>query len=173
MSERTPVHHRSLAGGQDRPVPLALSRTGRRLSPPLREPQDRQVGLSAGLRATSGSRACARSPRSSAPTARTARSCPSPTTSIRWHLSGRDDAGRDFVMGVYPMLAGRDLLLPGRRFRQGHIGRRTWRPCWRRAAAWSLPAAVERSRSGHGGHVWLFFAEPFPPRWPARLGRTF
>ena len=23
---------------------------------------------------------------------------------IRWHLSGRDDAGRDFVMGVYPML---------------------------------------------------------------------
>src|SRR5438445_12005685 len=23
---------------------------------------------------------------------------------IRWHLSGRDDAGREFVMGVYPML---------------------------------------------------------------------
>ena len=23
---------------------------------------------------------------------------------IRWHLSGRDDSGRDFVMGVYPML---------------------------------------------------------------------
>ena len=23
---------------------------------------------------------------------------------IRWHLSGHDDAGRDFVMGVYPML---------------------------------------------------------------------
>src|SRR3989449_11461704 len=23
---------------------------------------------------------------------------------IRWHLSGRDDLGRDFVMGVYPML---------------------------------------------------------------------
>ena len=23
---------------------------------------------------------------------------------IRWHLSGQDDAGRDFVMGVYPML---------------------------------------------------------------------
>ena len=23
---------------------------------------------------------------------------------IRWHLSGRDAAGRDFVMGVYPML---------------------------------------------------------------------
>ncbi|MDD4891401.1 MAG: restriction endonuclease subunit R, partial [Phycisphaerae bacterium] len=21
---------------------------------------------------------------------------------IRWHLSGQDDAGRDFVMGVYP-----------------------------------------------------------------------
>ena len=23
---------------------------------------------------------------------------------IRWHLSGRDGAGRDFVMGAYPML---------------------------------------------------------------------
>jgi very-short-patch-repair endonuclease len=23
---------------------------------------------------------------------------------IRWHLSGRDEAGRDFVMGIYPML---------------------------------------------------------------------
>ena len=23
---------------------------------------------------------------------------------IRWHLSGHDDDGRDFVMGVYPML---------------------------------------------------------------------
>src|SRR5438270_6416618 len=23
---------------------------------------------------------------------------------IRWHLSGRDDLGRDFVMGIYPML---------------------------------------------------------------------
>ena len=23
---------------------------------------------------------------------------------IRWHLSGRDELGRDFVMGVYPML---------------------------------------------------------------------
>ena len=23
---------------------------------------------------------------------------------IRWHLSGRDDGGGDFVMGVYPML---------------------------------------------------------------------
>jgi hypothetical protein len=23
---------------------------------------------------------------------------------IRWHLSGHDDNGRDFVMGVYPML---------------------------------------------------------------------
>src|SRR5262245_52971452 len=23
---------------------------------------------------------------------------------VRWHLSGRDDAGRDFVMGAYPLL---------------------------------------------------------------------
>ena len=25
-----------------------------------------------------------------------------------------------------------------------------------------IPAAVERSRSGNGGHIWLFFDEPVP-----------
>ena len=33
-----------------------------------------------------------------------------------------------------------------------------------------LPAALERSRSGNGGHVWMFFEGPFPPRWHAGLG---
>ena len=25
-----------------------------------------------------------------------------------------------------------------------------------------IPAALERSRSGNGGHVWFFFSEPIP-----------
>ena len=33
-----------------------------------------------------------------------------------------------------------------------------------------LPAALERSRSGHGGHVWLFFAEAIPAALARRLG---
>ena len=35
---------------------------------------------------------------------------------IRWHLEGRDDDGREFVLGVVPHAPGRTLLLPGRRF---------------------------------------------------------
>ena len=33
-----------------------------------------------------------------------------------------------------------------------------------------VPAAVERSRSGNGGHVWIFFAEPVPGALARRLG---
>lgn len=34
----------------------------------------------------------------------------------------------------------------------------------------SLPAAIERSRSGRGAHVWLFFEEAIPAALARRLG---
>lgn len=34
----------------------------------------------------------------------------------------------------------------------------------------NIPAALERSRSGNGGHVWIFFAEPLPARTARLLG---
>src|SRR5215471_9201063 len=37
-------------------------------------------------------------------------------------------------------------------------------------AARGVPAALERSRSGQGGHVWIFFAEPTPASVARRLG---
>ena len=33
-----------------------------------------------------------------------------------------------------------------------------------------VPAALERSRSGNGGHVWIFFSEPVPARTARQLG---
>ena len=33
-----------------------------------------------------------------------------------------------------------------------------------------VPAALERSRSGNGGHVWIFFSEPVPGALARRLG---
>jgi hypothetical protein len=33
-----------------------------------------------------------------------------------------------------------------------------------------LPAAVERSRSGRGGHVWIFFEDALPAALARRLG---
>lgn len=34
----------------------------------------------------------------------------------------------------------------------------------------NIPTALERSRSGNGGHVWIFFAEPLPARTARLLG---
>jgi len=36
--------------------------------------------------------------------------------------------------------------------------------------AHGVPAALERSRSGQGGHVWILFAEPVPAFLAPRLG---
>lgn len=35
---------------------------------------------------------------------------------------------------------------------------------------WGVPAALERSRSGNGGHVWIFFETPVAARLARRLG---
>ncbi|MGD8991653.1 MAG: DEAD/DEAH box helicase family protein, partial [Desulfobacterales bacterium] len=34
----------------------------------------------------------------------------------------------------------------------------------------NLPAALERSRSGNGGHIWIFFSEPIPAKLARQLG---
>ena len=88
---------------------------------------------------------------------------------VRWHLSGRDDQGRDFVMGVYPMLLDETCF-----FLAVDFDDEGWREdagaflatCWH----FQVPAALERSRSGEGGHVWLFFTEAVPARLARNLG---
>ena len=88
---------------------------------------------------------------------------------IRWHLAGRDDDGRDFVMGVYPMLQDETCFFLAADFDKTH---------WQEDAGailetcrrMNLPAALERSRSGNGGHVWLFFEEAIPAALARRLG---
>jgi superfamily II DNA or RNA helicase/very-short-patch-repair endonuclease len=88
---------------------------------------------------------------------------------VRWHLSGRDSTGRDFVMGVYPMLQDETCF-----FLAADFDKERWRED---AAAFletgrqkNLPAALERSRSGNGGHVWLFFDEAIPAGLARKLG---
>jgi len=88
---------------------------------------------------------------------------------IRWHLSGQDDQGRGFVMGVYPMLLDETCF-----FLAADFDKSTWGDD---AAAYletcrqmSLPAVLERSRSGKGGHVWSFFSEAIPASLARKLG---
>ena len=88
---------------------------------------------------------------------------------VRWHLSGEDGHGQPFVMGVYPMLLDEKCW-----FLAADFDRTDWQPdasafletCTSRG----LPAALERSRSGHGGHVWIFFEEAIPATLARKLG---
>jgi hypothetical protein len=88
---------------------------------------------------------------------------------IRWHLSGQDDDGRPFVAGVYPLLADETCC-----FLAIDFDKAGWREdteafldaCGRLR----VPAALERSRSGRGGHVWIFFDNAIPAALARRLG---
>lgn len=88
---------------------------------------------------------------------------------IRWHLSGQDSAGREFVAGVYPMLADETCF-----FLAADFDKESWQDDAKAfldtCRSMDVPAALERSRSGNGAHVWLFFAEPVPASLARRLG---
>ncbi len=88
---------------------------------------------------------------------------------IRWHLSGMDSNRRPFVMGVYPMLPDESCHLLAIDLDGEH-----WQTDSHALAAvvkeLKLPLAMERSRSGEGAHLWLFFAEPIPASIARRLG---
>ena len=86
---------------------------------------------------------------------------------IQSHLLGCDREGRPFEMGIYPMLLDESCW-----FVAVDFDRDQWledagaymETCRRL----EIPAALERSRSGKGGHVWLFFESAIS----ASLGRS-
>jgi superfamily II DNA or RNA helicase/very-short-patch-repair endonuclease len=88
---------------------------------------------------------------------------------IRWHLSGHDSQNQRFVAGVYPLLQDETCFFLAIDFDKAG---------WREDATAFLEschrldvsAVLERSRSGRGGHVWLFFEEAIPASLARRLG---
>jgi hypothetical protein len=88
---------------------------------------------------------------------------------IRWHLSGKDADGKPFVGSVYPLLLDESCF-----FLAVDFDKAGWREdalaflesCRRL----QIPAAIERSRSGRGAHVWFFFEEAIPAALARRLG---
>ncbi len=88
------------------------------------------------------------------------------------HLRGREGARAQdapVVVGVYPLLSDDTCWFFAADFDDAH---------WAADAlafgetcrGHGIAAALERSRSGHGGHVWIFFAEPVPARDARQLG---
>ena len=88
---------------------------------------------------------------------------------IRWHLSGYDAEGQPFVAGVYPLLQDETCF-----FLAVDFDKAGWREdataFLEAARRLNLPAALERSRSGRGAHVWFFFEEAIPAALARRLG---
>ena len=88
---------------------------------------------------------------------------------VRWHLSGCDPDGQPFVADVYPLLPDETCF-----FLVVDFDKADWREdatafletCRRL----NLTAALERSRSGRGAHVWIFFEEAIPAVMARRLG---
>jgi len=80
---------------------------------------------------------------------------------IRWHLSGRDPAGKPFVMGCYPLLLDETCHFVAADF-DGAGWREDLGAVAGAARRLGLPVACERSRSGNGGHAWIFFSESVP-----------
>jgi len=90
---------------------------------------------------------------------------------IRFHLSGKDIRGRPFCAGVYPMLQDETCW-----FLAVDFDKETWQSdiiaFSRTCRNFGVPVCNERSRSGNGGHAWLFFSEPVPASDARRLGTS-
>jgi hypothetical protein len=88
---------------------------------------------------------------------------------VRWHLQGRDESGQAFVAGVYPLLLDETCFLLAADFDK--VGWQADAVAFLQACRrLGLNAVLERSRSGHGGHVWLFFENAIPATLARRLG---
>lgn len=84
------------------------------------------------------------------------------------HLAGKDADGRD-VIGIYPLLPDDTC-----RFLCVDFDESSYREDVLALAdvckGWGIPVSVERSRSGNGAHVWMFFSEPIAAASARKLG---
>ena len=88
---------------------------------------------------------------------------------IEKHLRGGDTRTGNFVAGVYPLLQDETCW-----FLAADFDKDSWaddaRALLGTCHAKGIAAALERSRSGNGGHVWIFFSEPVPARTARQMG---
>jgi len=91
---------------------------------------------------------------------------------IRNHLLGadpQDTTRRDFTVGVYPMLPDETCW-----FLAVDFDKASWQEdaqaFLETCMLFDVPAALERSRSGNGGHIWIFVSEPVSAVLARKMG---
>jgi superfamily II DNA or RNA helicase len=92
---------------------------------------------------------------------------------IKSHLLGRDvsmkRSTRDYTIGIYPLLQDETCW-----FLAVDFDKEEWiedvAVYMDTCRIYKVPAVVERSRSGNGGHIWFFFSEPIPAGLARQLG---
>ncbi|MCD4805424.1 MAG: DEAD/DEAH box helicase family protein, partial [Desulfobacterales bacterium] len=76
---------------------------------------------------------------------------------------------RDYTIGIYPLLTDETCW-----FLVADFDKENWMDdvsaYLETCETYNVQAVLERSRSGNGGHVWIFFSEPVPASQARRLG---
>lgn len=88
------------------------------------------------------------------------------------HLMGRDlskQSTKDYTIGVYPLLPDETCW-----FLAVDFDKEAWKKDSKAylesCKSLDVPAILERSRSGNGGHIWIFFSEAIPVKSARQLG---
>lgn len=88
------------------------------------------------------------------------------------HLMGKDLSklsAKDYTIGVYPLLTDETCW-----FLAVDFDKETWqedsKAYLETCGLFDVPGVRERSRSGNGGHIWIFFSEAIPAKLARQLG---
>ncbi len=90
------------------------------------------------------------------------------------HLEGKDPDGQD-VIGAYAILADNNCNFLCADFDDKSCEHGYEKDVLAYVGVckdWDIPCSIERSRSGNGAHVWIFFEQPLPASKARRLGNT-
>ena len=88
---------------------------------------------------------------------------------IRQHLTGKDAHNRENTIGVYPLLPDERCWFLAADF-DGESWQKDISAFMKTCGNKSVPAYIERSRSGNGGHVWIFFSSPVTASDARKMG---